>query len=156
MICFHANEVFQSAKTCVKFEHLSPVSVISGRISTCCDAIDKLLNGGIPRCGITEIVGKSGSGKSQLAMQLLASSAASAPDAMALYLGTETDLRTGRLLQIATRVLAVLHPAGGAGSAAALLQRVLLDKVPTVDTLRVAVTARLPSHCHGPPAPAGR
>lgn len=44
--------------------------VLSEKISTGCDYLDGLLDGGISRVGITEIVGPAGCGKSQFAMQL--------------------------------------------------------------------------------------
>ncbi|KAJ8673684.1 hypothetical protein QAD02_004946 [Eretmocerus hayati] len=39
-------------------------------LSTGCPNLDKFLKGGIPRCGVTQIYGGSGTGKTQLALQL--------------------------------------------------------------------------------------
>lgn len=46
--------------------HLAPWK----RISTGCSQIDEIIRGGIPVNGITEIVGPSGVGKTQLCLQL--------------------------------------------------------------------------------------
>lgn len=40
------------------------------RIRSGCRAVDKILNNGISNVGITEISGESGSGKSQICLQL--------------------------------------------------------------------------------------
>lgn len=40
------------------------------RVSTGCRQVDRLLSGGVPCRGITELAGQSGSGKTQLCLQL--------------------------------------------------------------------------------------
>ena len=44
-------------------------------LSLGCPALDALLSGGVPRRGITELAGESGSGKTQLCLQMALESA---------------------------------------------------------------------------------
>lgn len=40
------------------------------RLSVGCPLLDELLRGGLPACGVIELSGESGAGKTQLALQL--------------------------------------------------------------------------------------
>jgi len=72
-------------------------------VSTLDDTLDGLLNGGVPTGHITELVGESAAGKTQLLLTLLLSAQLPAPHGLqkgALYVSTEAPLQTTRLAQI--------------------------------------------------------
>lgn len=70
-------------------------------ISTLDDGLDAVLNGGIARGHLTEVVGESAAGKTQFLLTLLLSVQLSPGDSKsALYISTEAPLQTTRLMQI--------------------------------------------------------
>ncbi|KXL42705.1 MAG: hypothetical protein FE78DRAFT_126049, partial [Acidomyces sp. 'richmondensis'] len=72
-------------------------------VSTLDDTLDGLLNGGIATGHVTELVGESAAGKTQVLLTLLLSAQLSAPYGLskgALYVSTEAPLQTTRLSQI--------------------------------------------------------
>ncbi|KAK5122770.1 hypothetical protein LTR85_003685 [Meristemomyces frigidus] len=72
-------------------------------ISTLDDGLDAKLKGGIGVGCVTEVVGESAAGKTQLLLTLLLSVQLTAPDGLgksALYISTEAPLQTTRLAQI--------------------------------------------------------
>ncbi|SMQ54841.1 unnamed protein product [Zymoseptoria tritici ST99CH_3D7] len=88
-------------------QHAGDVAKQWQTISTLDDALDEALNGGIACGHLTEIVGESAAGKTQLLLTLLLSaqlspSTASTPPPSSLYVSTEAPLQTTRLTQILT------------------------------------------------------
>ncbi|EGP84043.1 uncharacterized protein MYCGRDRAFT_49074 [Zymoseptoria tritici IPO323] len=88
-------------------QHAGDVAKQWQTISTLDDALDEALNGGIACGHLTEIVGESAAGKTQLLLTLLLSaqlspSTASTPPPSSLYISTEAPLQTTRLTQILT------------------------------------------------------
>ncbi|KAI0181969.1 DNA repair protein RAD57 [Hypoxylon sp. FL1284] len=78
-------------------------------ISTLDDALDAALGGGAPVGSVTEIVGESGAGKTQLLLTLLLAAQLPPPRGLgrpAVYVSTEAPLSTRRLSQLLSR-----HPA---------------------------------------------
>lgn len=69
-------------------------------ISTGSETIDAILKGGIHAGGITEVVGVSGCGKTQLCLQLSLSLHVSQPHKGTLYICTESVFPTARLAQL--------------------------------------------------------
>lgn len=59
-----------SSSQTTRFTIEKAIDVKTKRLSTGCLKLDEVLNGGLPTRGIIEISGESGSGKSQLCMQL--------------------------------------------------------------------------------------
>eukprot|EP00939_MAST-03C_sp_MAST-3C-sp1_P003905 g3905.t1 len=78
--------------------------MLDEKISTGCATLDSLLDGGISRVGITEIVGSAGCGKTQLAMQLTVQVQLSRKfgglEGSAAYICTEHSFPTERLEQL--------------------------------------------------------
>lgn len=69
-----------------------------------CDSLDKITNGGLPKNGLTEIYGESGSGKSQICLQL--SLNVQLPEYLggfnkgSIYICTENNFPSNRLFQM--------------------------------------------------------
>ncbi|SMR63112.1 unnamed protein product [Zymoseptoria tritici ST99CH_3D1] len=89
-------------------QHAGDVAKQWQTISTLDDALDEALNGGIACGHLTEIVGESAAGKTQLLLTLLLSAQLSpspsppTPPPSSLYISTEAPLQTTRLTQILT------------------------------------------------------
>ncbi|KJX93147.1 DNA repair protein RAD57 [Zymoseptoria brevis] len=94
-------------------QHAGDVAKRWQTISTLDDALDEALNGGIACGHLTEIVGESAAGKTQLLLTLLLSAQLSPspspstpslppPSSSSLYISTEAPLQTTRLTQILT------------------------------------------------------
>lgn len=80
-----------------------PPPGLTGRISTLDPALDAALGGGFPAGTLSEIVGESGVGKTQLLLSLLVAVQLPPPRGLgrkALYIATEAPLATSRLTQI--------------------------------------------------------
>ncbi|KAJ1858065.1 DNA repair protein rhp57 [Coemansia sp. RSA 486] len=80
--------------------HLQPASTLHSAdqyISTGDSQIDLCFSGGIRQQSITEIVGESASGKTQLCLQLSATALLNNPQSMVIYIATEGAFPTGRL-----------------------------------------------------------
>lgn len=77
-------------------------SVAKTVLSTGCPHINDLLNGGLPRRGITEIAGEAGAGKTQLSIGLALRTAIAGHSV--IYLDTE-DLNADRMLEMAGALL---------------------------------------------------
>jgi DNA repair protein RadA len=77
------------------------------KLTTGCEALDKLMKGGIPTQSITEFYGEFGSGKSQICQQLCVTVQLPIEEGGlnggALYIDTEQIFDTSRILQIARR-----------------------------------------------------
>lgn len=71
------------------------------KISTGCNALDAMLDGGIKSGGITEVFGEWGSGKSQLSHVLAVNALLIRPTAIAVYIDTEGTFTPERIRQIA-------------------------------------------------------
>lgn len=71
------------------------------RVSTGCDNIDRILSGGIPANGISEIYGCSGVGKTQFCLQLALHIQLFQSNSEVIYLSTETAFPSKRLRQLA-------------------------------------------------------
>ncbi len=76
-----------------------------GRLTTNCDALDDLLGGGVETGSITEIFGEFGSGKTQIAHQLLVNAVLPRDDGglggEAMLIDTENSFRPKRITEIA-------------------------------------------------------
>ncbi|KAI6088979.1 DNA repair protein RAD57 [Hypoxylon rubiginosum] len=107
-------------------------------ISTLDDALDNALGGGIPAGYVTEIVGESGAGKTQLLLTLLLAVQLPPPRGLgrpALYVSTEAPLSTRRLAQLLAH-----HP---------LLKDLPADSTrPSLDRIVGTVTPDLESQDH--------
>ncbi|XP_041069845.1 DNA repair protein XRCC3 isoform X3 [Carcharodon carcharias] len=81
-----------------------PFPTQNRKLSMGCPVLDLLLGGGIPLMGITEIVGESSAGKTQICMQLCLSvqfpSSYGGQDAGAVYVCTEDTFPNKRLQQL--------------------------------------------------------
>ncbi|CAL8086004.1 unnamed protein product [Calicophoron daubneyi] len=93
--------------------------------------LDRLLCGGIRTDEITELVGKSAVGKTQLCLSVCASALLQDPDVTVLYLDTKGDFSAPRLL---SRIRAM-------GNSEKLLQRVRCVLVPTITQLTDALVS---------------
>jgi DNA repair protein RAD57 len=87
----------------------TPAASLTSSFLTTGDAtLDALLNGGIPHGTITELVGESGAGKTQLLLTLCCT--IQLMGKTAVYISTEAPLSTPRLLQIAENINERLSP----------------------------------------------
>ncbi|KAI1780469.1 DNA repair protein RAD57 [Hypoxylon cercidicola] len=106
-------------------------------VSTLDDALDAALGGGVPAGYVTEIVGESGAGKTQLLLTLLLAVQLPPPRGLgrpALYVSTEAPLSTRRLAQLLAH-----HP---------LLQDLPPSERPSLDRIVGTVTPDLESQDH--------
>lgn len=113
-----------------------------------CEALDALLGGGVSACGITEISGVAGTGKTQMAMQLLLQ--AQLPRELgglggkAIYLCCgEGNFPIRRLLDLAEGFEVHHRGKGAEVKGAELLENVLIERVRNSDELQVLVKDRL-------------
>lgn len=113
-----------------------------------CQGLDDLLGGGIHPCGITEISGIAGVGKTQLVMQLLLQ--AQLPGELgglngkAIYLCCgEGNFPIRRLLDIAEGFEVHYSGSGHSVKGAEMLENVLIERVRNSDELQVLVKDRL-------------
>ncbi len=74
------------------------------RITTGCECLDSLLDGGIRTQALTEIYGNSGCGRTQLCMQLMVTAQLSDENVSVVYINTENSFRPERVAKIAERV----------------------------------------------------
>ncbi|KAJ6637381.1 DNA repair protein XRCC3 [Pseudolycoriella hygida] len=115
------------------------------RIRVGCRAVDEILNNGISNVGITEICGESGSGKSQICLQLAVT--VQLPEHLgglgrgAVYISTEDSVPTSRTVEIAN------YFRNRYGSEVAHINfsdNIYIDEVYTEKELLQCVTNRLP------------
>ncbi|XP_075226432.1 DNA repair protein XRCC3-like isoform X3 [Lycorma delicatula] len=113
------------------------------RLSTGCEYINKLLRGGIPRRGITELSGESGSGKTQFCLQLTIT--VQLPfynggfNAGAVYICTEDKFPSPRLQQLFTTFPLSTHE-----DKKKLGDNVFIEHIADVDGLKQCVMTQLP------------
>lgn len=81
----------------IKRKTSNPIETI---VSTGSEKFDAILKGGLHAGGITEVVGASGCGKTQLCLQLCLSLHVSQPHKGSLYICTESAFPTARLAQL--------------------------------------------------------
>lgn len=72
------------------------------KITTKSEEINKLLGGGFETGSIIEAFGEFGSGKTQIAHELVVSCQKNDPEAIAVYIDTENTFRPERIIQIAS------------------------------------------------------
>ncbi|XP_053522043.1 DNA repair protein XRCC3 [Artibeus jamaicensis] len=120
------------------------------RLSLGCPVLDRLLGGGLPLDGITELAGRSSAGKTQLALQLCL--AVQFPrqygglEAGAVYICTEDTFPNKRLQQLIT-----LQPRLRTDAPGDLVDklpfgdRIFIEHAATVDTLLECVRKKLPA-----------
>eukprot|EP01119_Soliformovum_irregulare_P014634 TRINITY_DN4010_c0_g1_i4.p1 TRINITY_DN4010_c0_g1~~TRINITY_DN4010_c0_g1_i4.p1 ORF type:complete len:326 (-),score=55.44 TRINITY_DN4010_c0_g1_i4:1208-2185(-) len=123
---------------------MSQDATLKRRLSTGCSAIDECLRGGFLPYGITEIVGESGAGKTQFAMQLALQVQLPIEEGglggKAFYISTEGGVPTQRLLQMAEG-FKKKHPSM---SKTSLMSGVYIEKVESIDLLYHLLENRLP------------
>ncbi|KAL8831477.1 MAG: hypothetical protein Q9191_000849 [Dirinaria sp. TL-2023a] len=111
-------------------------------ITTLDPSLDAALGGGIPPRYLTEIVGESGAGKTQLLLSLLLTSQLPPPQGLsraAVYISTEAPLPTSRLTQILTS-----HPVLRAHSSPPTLSQILGIQTPDLEAQEHIITYQLP------------
>ncbi|GAB2267446.1 hypothetical protein Dimus_002429 [Dionaea muscipula] len=123
-----------------KISTMKPENLLHRHHQSCtlsCPVLDRLLAGGIPCNSVTDIVAESGSGKTQLCLQLLLSSQLPASvgglSSSSLYLHTEFPFPSRRLHQLSLSFLSAhssLFPPSHDP-----LGRILVDPVHTADHL---------------------
>lgn len=106
-----------------------------GKLSTGCDVVDTLLQGGFHCRSVTEISGAAGSGKTQFLLRLLVLHQPS------VYIFTEGNPPTSRLEEIA----ATYFNDASAEEIHQTLEQVLVCKAPTAALLWETVDRRLPA-----------
>ncbi|XP_045117064.1 DNA repair protein XRCC3-like isoform X3 [Portunus trituberculatus] len=113
-------------------------------ITSGCQNLDSFLGGGLPVRGITEVTGQSGSGKTQVALQL--SLCAQLPPAAGglgkgvAYICTESQFPTARLQQM-VKHFKVKHSQGPAS----YTDGIFVHHIPEMDSLVDCVRYQLPS-----------
>lgn len=119
-----------------------PSQLPTNKLSVGCFVLDRLLGGGIPTEGITEIIDESGIGKTQMALQLIVTSQMpvchGGLNGCSLYLYSDISFPYRRLVQIASRT-----PYSGIYNPG----RVFMQAVQDVDQL-LDVISRLDSEVH--------
>jgi DNA repair protein RadA len=90
------------AITFVRGDELVEIRKGIRKLTTGCNSLDRLLDGGIETQSLTEFYGEFGSGKSQLCHQLCVK-AQGGLNGSVLYIDTEATFRPKRLIQIAPR-----------------------------------------------------
>lgn len=113
-------------------------------ITTGCQHLDDFLGGGVPVRGITEVTGQSGSGKTQLTLQL--SLSAQLPPACGglgkgvVYIGTESTFPVTRLQQMIKNFKDKYSQ-----GPASYTDNIFVHHIPDMDTLVDCVRYQLPS-----------
>ncbi|XP_056284834.1 DNA repair protein XRCC3 [Pseudoliparis swirei] len=119
------------------------------RLGLGCPVLDRLLRGGLPVGGVTELSGESGAGKTQLALQLCLSvqypTQYRGLDSGALYICTEDPFPIRRLQQLIrhqARLRADVPPA--LVSRLQFSDRVYIEHAADLDSLQVCLSRRAP------------
>lgn len=124
-------------------EMLKECKSLPSHITTGCCQLDQFLGGGIPICGITEISGESGSGKTQLTLQLalnaqLPTNIGGLSKGVA-YICTESQFSAVRLQQLICH-MQEKYPQGPK----CYTDRIFIRHVPDMDNLVDCVRYQLP------------
>ncbi|XP_078418567.1 DNA repair protein XRCC3 [Cetorhinus maximus] len=126
-----------------------PFPTQNRKLSMGCPVLDLLLGGGIPLMGITEIVGESSAGKTQICMQLCLSvqfpSSYGGQDAGAVYVCTEDTFPNKRLQQLIAfqSMLRADVPADIVNNIK-FGNNIFIEHVADVDSLNHCISKRLP------------
>ena len=123
----------------------------TGSIVTFCEALDKMLSGGIALGRLTEVVGEEGSGKTQFCMQLALNaqifSAFGGVHGCAIVIDTEGGINGTRLAEMAKHLAAHLRSHGAAQDAFTaeyLMKNILVVRVFSSAELMSAVAMLRP------------